>query len=131
MNCTHPLEPQNFALDNITYAVTCNSSVAVSIASWCTTSAKAASSDCPWIMCAVEAKSGTTQKPVRRTLTFVRLFTIQVRERGVSGYTPTGKSGIWNVAPGKATQHQHAIYLLSRFFRVRRPAMDNPAPAPE
>ena len=39
----------------------------------------------PWIICAVDPKSGTNQKPVRRAEIPVDLLTAQVLERGFKG----------------------------------------------
>ena len=48
-------------------------------------SAKAASNVAPWIMCAVDPKSGSIQKPVRRASMPVCLFTFHVLDLGFSG----------------------------------------------
>ena len=61
-------------------------------------STKAASSVAPWIMCAVEPKSGRIQKLVLRASIPVYLLTIQVRERGLKGYTPLSKLPIFQSA---------------------------------
>ena len=80
------------ARGNITYPATWMSYVASSASSLVTKSANTASRDCPWIMCAVDAKSGTKQNPIRRTFACFRLITPHVRETLVKGYTPGPRS---------------------------------------
>ena len=77
---------KSFTRDRQTVAAICAGSETLLAAS--SKSTQAAPSVAPWIMCAVDAKSGSRVKPFLCAAIPVYLLIFQVRVRGVSGCTP-------------------------------------------
>ena len=85
-------------------------------------SAKTAGNVCPWIIWAVDEKSGTRKNPVRLACIFVFLFTSHVRDACVTGYMPLSKSLIRQSTPLNCTKmvtgcrdkmHSPSMYVFS------------------
>ena len=81
--CMTQMVSNVLTLDRHTYAAICD--VMEALLEECCKSANAACTVAPWIMCAVQPKSGRIQKPVRRASMPVCLFTFQVLDFRLNG----------------------------------------------